>query len=29
VTVNARGQVREFQLRIRFRFRLRTPEGAS
>ena len=27
VGLNASGQVREFQLRIRFRFRLRTPDG--
>jgi LPS-assembly lipoprotein len=27
VGVNAAGQVREFQLRLRFRFRLRTPDG--
>ncbi|MFC5496392.1 LPS assembly lipoprotein LptE [Caenimonas terrae] len=27
VGVNASGQVREFQLRIRFKFRLRTPAG--
>jgi LPS-assembly lipoprotein len=27
VGVNASGQVREFQLRIRVRFRLRTPQG--
>ncbi len=27
VGLNASGQVREFQLRIRFRFRLRTPGG--
>ena len=27
VGVNAAGQVREFQLRIRVKFRLRTPEG--
>ena len=27
VGVSATGQVREFQLRIRFRFRLRTPQG--
>jgi LPS-assembly lipoprotein len=27
VGVNAAGQVREFQLRLRFRFRLRTPQG--
>ena len=27
VGVNASGQVREFQLRMRFRFRLRTPQG--
>jgi LPS-assembly lipoprotein len=27
VGVNASGQVREFQLRIRIRFRLRTPDG--
>ena len=27
VGVNASGQVREYQLRIRFRFRLRTPQG--
>ncbi len=27
VGVNASGQVREFQLRIRVKFRLRTPEG--
>jgi LPS-assembly lipoprotein len=25
--MNAAGQVREFQLRIRFKFRLRTPAG--
>ena len=25
--VNATGQVREFQLRVRIRFRLRTPQG--
>jgi LPS-assembly lipoprotein len=29
VGVNATGQVREFQLRIRLRFRLRTPRGAE
>jgi LPS-assembly lipoprotein len=29
VGVNASGQVREFQLRIRVRFRLRTPQGAE
>jgi LPS-assembly lipoprotein len=28
VGVNASGQVREFQLRIRVKFRLRTPQGA-
>ena len=27
VGLNAAGQVREFQLRIRFRFKLRTPQG--
>jgi LPS-assembly lipoprotein len=27
VGVNASGQVREFQLRVRLRFRLRTPQG--
>ena len=27
VGLNAAGQVREFQLRIRFKFRLRTPQG--
>ena len=27
VGVNATGQVREFQLRVRMRFRLRTPQG--
>ena len=27
VGVNSSGQVREFQLRLKFRFRLRTPEG--
>ena len=27
VGLNASGQVREFQLRMRFRFRLRTPDG--
>jgi LPS-assembly lipoprotein len=27
VGLNAAGQVREFQLRIRFKFRLRTPGG--
>jgi LPS-assembly lipoprotein len=27
VGVNATGQVREFQLRVRIRFRLRTPQG--
>ena len=27
VGVNASGQVREFQLRVRVRFRLRTPQG--
>ncbi len=27
VGTNAAGQVREFQLRLRFRFRLRTPQG--
>ncbi|MES2635538.1 MAG: LPS assembly lipoprotein LptE [Pseudomonadota bacterium] len=27
VGLNATGQVREFQLRIRFKFRLRTPQG--
>ena len=27
VGLNASGQVREFQLRLRFRFRLRTPDG--
>lgn len=27
VGVNASGQVREFQLRVRIRFRLRTPQG--
>lgn len=27
VGMNAAGQVREFQLRLRFRFRLRTPQG--
>ena len=27
VSVNSRGEVREFQLRIRLRFRLRTPDG--
>lgn len=27
VGVNASGQVREFQLRLRFKFRLRTPSG--
>ena len=27
VGVSAAGQVREFQLRVRFRFRLRTPQG--
>ena len=27
VSVNASGEVREFQLRIRLRFRLRTPDG--
>ena len=27
VGLNAAGQVREFQLRIRFRFKLRTPKG--
>ena len=27
VGVNASGQVREYQLRMRFRFRLRTPQG--
>ncbi|MFC5520080.1 LPS assembly lipoprotein LptE [Polaromonas jejuensis] len=27
VSLNASGQVREFQLRIRFRFKLRTPAG--
>jgi LPS-assembly lipoprotein len=27
VAVNAAGQVREFQLRVRFSFRLRTPQG--
>jgi LPS-assembly lipoprotein len=27
VGVNAAGQVREFQLRVRFKFRLRTPQG--
>lgn len=27
VGVNASGQVREYQLRLRFRFRLRTPQG--
>jgi LPS-assembly lipoprotein len=27
VGVNASGQVREFQLRLRFKFRLRTPQG--
>ena len=29
VGVNATGQVREFQLRIRLRFRMRTPQGAE
>jgi hypothetical protein len=29
VGLNASGQVREFQLRSRLRFRLRTPQGAS
>lgn len=29
VGVNASGQVREFQLRIRVRFRLRTPQGSE
>jgi LPS-assembly lipoprotein len=29
VGVNATGQVREFQLRIRLRFRVRTPRGAE
>jgi LPS-assembly lipoprotein len=27
LSLNASGQVREFQLRMRFRFKLRTPEG--
>ena len=27
VGVNASGQVREFQLRLRMRFKLRTPQG--
>lgn len=27
VGINAAGQVREFQLRMRFKFRLRTPQG--
>jgi LPS-assembly lipoprotein len=27
VAVNATGQVREFQLRIRVKFRMRTPQG--
>ncbi|MBM3397723.1 MAG: hypothetical protein FJY28_03715, partial [Betaproteobacteria bacterium] len=29
VGINALGQVRELQLRLRVRFRLRTPEGAT
>ena len=29
VGVNASGQVREFQLRIRIKFRLRTPQGKT
>jgi len=29
VGVNATGQVREFQLRVRIRFRLRTPQGKA
>ena len=27
ISLNASGQVREFQLRLRFRFKLRTPAG--